>query len=66
MRHSDIDEARKLIHQVFKAFLHTPTVNLKNLDENAQNDINAISEIFGIEEDFDKFCENSLENKNEI
>lgn len=66
LRHSDIDEARKLIHQVFKAFLHTPTVNLKNLDENAQNDINAISEIFGIEEDFDKFCENSLENKNEI
>lgn len=66
LRHSDIDEARKLIHQVFKAFLHTPTVNLKNLDENAQNDINAIAEIFGIEEDFDKFCENSLENKNEI
>lgn len=66
LRHSDIDEARKLIHQVFKAFLHTPTVNLKNLDENAQNDINAIAGIFGIEEDFDKFCENSLENKNEI
>lgn len=30
LKNSDKQEARKLIHQVFKAFLHTPTVRLKN------------------------------------
>lgn len=31
LKHSDADEARRLIHQVFKAFLHSPTVRLKEL-----------------------------------
>ncbi|HEC1553894.1 TPA: glutamyl-tRNA reductase [Campylobacter upsaliensis] len=31
LKKSDEEEARKLIHQVFKAFLHEPTLNLKHL-----------------------------------
>lgn len=58
LKHSDIDEARKLIHQVFKAFLHTPTVNLKEIANGEDSDaaFGAIIEIFDIE---DKFMEYS-------
>ncbi|EAJ7574339.1 glutamyl-tRNA reductase [Campylobacter upsaliensis] len=31
LKKSDEEEARKLIHQVFKAFLHEPTLNLRHL-----------------------------------
>lgn len=31
LKQSNEEEARKLIHQVFKAFLHEPTLNLKHL-----------------------------------
>lgn len=31
LKKSDFNEAQKLIHQVFKAFLHQPTMNLKHL-----------------------------------
>jgi len=31
LKHSDKEEAYRLIHQVFKAFLHSPTINLKSL-----------------------------------
>lgn len=65
LKHSDKDEARRLIHQVFKAFLHTPTINLKNLsDENA---VNSVVKIFDISEDFEKFCndENKKMEKND-
>lgn len=41
LKNSDKEEARKLIHQVFKAFLHTPSVRLK---EQTTPEINAILE----------------------
>lgn len=43
IKHCDELEVKKLIHQVFKAFLHTPTINLKKTDKNS---INSIVEIF--------------------
>lgn len=33
LKHSDKEEARRLIHQVFKAFLHAPTVRIKELSQ---------------------------------
>lgn len=33
LKHSDAEEARRLIHQVFKAFLHSPTMRLKELSQ---------------------------------
>lgn len=41
LKNSDKDEAKKLIHQVFKAFLHTPSVRLK---DHATPEINAMLE----------------------
>lgn len=41
LKNSDKDEAKKLIHQVFKAFLHTPSMRLK---DHATPEINAILE----------------------
>lgn len=52
LKHSDKEEARKLIHQVFKAFLHTPTVNLRNLDVDldSQSVLNSMYYVFDIKE----------------
>ncbi|MCI7076279.1 MAG: glutamyl-tRNA reductase, partial [Campylobacter sp.] len=40
-------EARKLLHQVFKAFLHKPTVRLK--DRNDSDTISALEFLFDLE-----------------
>ncbi len=65
LKHSDAEEARKLIHQVFKAFLHTPTVNLKNLGEadDADGTVNALVEIFELQENYEKFLNQENEKK---
>ena len=65
LKHSDAEEARKLIHQVFKAFLHAPTVNLKNLGEadDADSTVNALVEIFGLQENYEKFLNQENEKK---
>lgn len=53
LKGSDGDEARKLIHQVFKAFLHSPTVRLKHLQGEIQSDtvINAMRYVFDLKDD---------------
>ncbi|WP_169973898.1 MULTISPECIES: glutamyl-tRNA reductase [unclassified Campylobacter] len=50
LKHSDHDEAYKLIHQVFKAFLHAPTMKLKSLadDSNSENIIKFTKNVFDI------------------
>jgi len=65
LKRSDAEEARKLIHQVFKAFLHAPTVNLKNLGDadNADNAVNALVEIFELQENYEKFLNQENEKK---
>ena len=65
LKHSDAEEARKLIHQVFKAFLHAPTVNLKNLGEadDADGTVNALIEIFELQENYEKFLNQENEKK---
>ena len=65
LKHSDAEEARKLIHQVFKAFLHAPTVNLKNLGEADDEDgtVNALVEIFELQENYEKFLNQENEKK---
>ena len=51
LKHSDAQEAQRLIHQVFKAFLHPSTINLKALS--ARDDGEKIAEamryVFNIE-----------------
>ncbi|ASQ30782.1 glutamyl-tRNA reductase [Campylobacter avium LMG 24591] len=72
LKNSDKEEARKLIHQVFKAFLHTPTMKLKHLEGKVQSDTvaNAMRYIFALDEKaqgLDEYkCEYAVENKNEI
>lgn len=68
LKHSDLDEARRLIHQVFKAFLHTPTINLKNLndEEDAECIVNSIQNVFDIKEKFDRFFAEDNKNKMEM
>ncbi|EOX8337654.1 glutamyl-tRNA reductase [Campylobacter coli] len=72
LKKSDKEEARKLIHQVFKAFLHTPTVNLKHLQGKMQSDtvINAMRYIFDLENNLEGLnqytCEFNMENNDEI
>ncbi|MSN95979.1 glutamyl-tRNA reductase [Campylobacter sp. FMV-PI01] len=61
LKNSDKDEARRLIHQVFKAFLHKPTINLKNLEEDINLAFNTILQIFDIEDKFEKYSK-ELEN----
>jgi len=65
LKHSDAEEARKLIHQVFKAFLHAPTVNLKNLGEadDEGGTVNALVEIFELQENYEKFLNQENEKK---
>ncbi len=65
LKHSDAEEARKLIHQVFKAFLHVPTVNLKNLGDADDEDgtVNALVEIFELQENYEKFLNQENEKK---
>lgn len=46
IKNSDKDEAKRLIHQVFKAFLHTPTIRLK--ENNNPNLIKNLEYLFEI------------------
>ena len=55
LKHSDQDEARKLIHQVFKAYLHKPTINLKNLENDDACVVDLILDIFDIKDEFEKY-----------
>ncbi len=72
LKKSDKEEARKLIHQVFKAFLHVPTVNLKHLQGKMQSDtvINAMRYVFDLQNNLEGLnqykCEFNMENDNEI
>lgn len=72
LKKSDEDEARKLIHQVFKAFLHKPTIHLKHLQGKIQSDtiINAMRYVFDLKNDLqglDQYkCEFNMENNDEI
>ncbi|NLK67133.1 MAG: glutamyl-tRNA reductase [Campylobacteraceae bacterium] len=57
LKNSDKDEARKLIHQVFKAYLHTPTINLKNLDDEDAGMLESVLHIFDIREKFEEYSQ---------
>lgn len=46
LKHSDEAEARKLLHQAFKAFLHRPSVRLK--DKNDEATISALEYLFDL------------------
>jgi glutamyl-tRNA reductase len=52
LRNSNKDEAYKLIHQVFKTFLHSPTINLKNLANQDISDtgLRVMEQIFNIKQ----------------
>ena len=60
LRHSDLDESRKLIHQIFKAFLHTPTLNLKEFSDQEEFDlqVSSVLAIFDLKDKFDEFSKN--------
>lgn len=68
LKNSDKEEARKLIHQVFKAFLHTPSVNLKNLDDKNEIDsaTNAVLDIFGLNEIYESFVKEDKTKETEL
>lgn len=72
LKHSDEEEVKKLIHQVFKAFLHTPTVNLRDLGDKMEADaiIRSVQYIFDIKDKFEEFnfykCEYEWEKNSEI
>ncbi|HEC1794785.1 TPA: glutamyl-tRNA reductase [Campylobacter lari] len=73
LKHSNHEEARKLIRQVMNAFLHHPSVNLKKLSGTMQNDsvVNAMRYVFDLKnenmEGLNLYkCEFNLENNHEI
>lgn len=72
LKNSDKEEARKLIHQVFKSFLHNPTMKLKHLQGKIQSDniITAMRYVFDLKNDLDELnhykCDYTLENTDEI
>ena len=53
LKHSDKEEARKLIYQVFKAFLHSPTLNLKHLQSGIQSQsvVSAMRYVFDLQDE---------------
>lgn len=65
LKGSNTDEARKFIHQVFKAFLHSPTINLKHLQGEVQSDtiINAMRYVFDLKGDLEDFDEDKTDIK---
>ncbi|MCH5335938.1 MAG: glutamyl-tRNA reductase [Campylobacter sp.] len=71
LKKSDEYEARKLIHQVFKAFLHEPTIKLKTLQGKVESDtiINAMRYVFDLKNDLEALneykCEMNMENDDE-
>lgn len=70
LKHCDIEESRKLIHQIFKAFLHTPTINLKEFsnDDEFDTQVSSLIQIFDIKEKFEEYSKNmeDTEKYNEI
>ena len=67
LKHSDKEEAYRLIHQVFRAFLHAPTINLKSLAGavGSEAQLRAIGEIFNIAEQTPQEENNEFEWENE-
>ena len=67
LKHSDKEEAYRLIHQVFKAFLHSPTINLKSLAsaEQSEAQLKAIGQIFNVKEKPTQDENNEFEWENE-
>lgn len=57
LKNSDKEEARKFLHQVFKVFLHTPTIKLKQIsDTNDPEEIVKVTNyLFDTKEKFDEF-----------
>ena len=67
LKHSDEEEAYRFIHQVFKAFLHSPTINLKSLASAEQSEarLKAIGQIFNVKEKSTQDENNEFEWENE-
>ncbi|WP_122862811.1 glutamyl-tRNA reductase [Campylobacter showae] len=67
LKHSDKEEAYRLIHQVFRAFLHAPTINLKNLAGTAGSEaqLRAVGKIFDVAEQTPQEENNEFEWENE-
>ena len=67
LKHSDEEEAYRFIHQVFKAFLHSPTINLKSLAsaEQSEAQLKAIGQIFNVKEKPTQDENNEFEWENE-
>ena len=61
LKKSDLFEAEKLIHQVFKSFLHQPTINLKKIKSDNAQMLNGICYLFDIENKIDKNCDIDLD-----
>ncbi len=68
IKNSDLNEVQKLVNQVFNAFLHSPTVNLKDISDLPECDtiVQAIQYFFDINEDHSKHlnhykCEYKME-----
>ncbi|NLY04244.1 MAG: glutamyl-tRNA reductase [Campylobacter sp.] len=57
LKSCDEGEVRRLVDQVFRAFLHTPTINLKDIgsDKDTANTLEAIMNVFDITDDFKKY-----------
>lgn len=57
LKNSDKDEARKFLHQVFKAFLHTPTIKLKQISDNDDPEeiVKITNYLFDTKEKFEEF-----------
>lgn len=68
LKGSNTEEARKLIHQVFKAFLHSPTIKLKHLQGEIQSDtiINAMRYVFDLKSDLEDLDNHELKDIDEI
>lgn len=58
LKNSDLNEARKFLNQVFKAFLHTPTINLKKSDESK---IKTIIDFFGLNKEFNDYKKGDID-----
>lgn len=66
LKKSDELEAEKLIHQVFKSFLHQPTINLKKIKANDTQMLDGICYLFDIENKLNQDYKIDLENDDEI
>lgn len=70
IKNSSLDEVEKIVHQVFKSFLHSPTINLKHISDRPEGDaiMQAIQYVFDISKDRSKHlnhykCEYQMEKE---